>query len=135
MQKIGGWNKELKEELEINITPNINTVPTLFNILNNIISDNLSYKNIIQLENYIFNKGDYEIKLTHQFGNEDVYNFEVEVFNHNLDILKICNDNNLVPDLEKKDNNYWKEYNKKVNLDIKNLDILKIKTIIESYLK
>jgi hypothetical protein len=59
----------------------------------------------------------------------------VEVFNHNLDILKICNDNNLVPDLEKKDNNYWKEYNKKVNLDIKNLDILKIKTIIESYLK
>jgi hypothetical protein len=44
MQKIGGWNKELKEELEINITPNINTVPTLFNILNNIISDKLSYK-------------------------------------------------------------------------------------------
>ncbi len=108
---------------------------TLFNILNNIISDKLSYKNIIQLENYIFNKEDYEIKLTHQFGKEDIYNFEVEVFNHNLDILKICNDNNLVSDLEKKDNNYWKEYNKKVNLDMKNLDILKIKTIIESYLK
>lgn len=103
--------------------------------MNNLVDDKNALKNIIQMENYLFDGDGFELKLTHQYGNDDSYNFEVESTAKNIDVEKICTELGLVPDLSPKDETYWNEFNKKINLDLRKMSRSELEGILKGHMK
>lgn len=134
MQKVGDWNAESRLEIEVPVAGKSNDIYGLYQIITNLLTGHNLKKNIIQLHNTVLTTEHYEVKLTMQKGNEEVYGFEVEVFDHSIDPVEICKQYELVPDLATKDSTYWDEFNKKVNIDIESLSEKSIIEIIESYM-
>lgn len=136
MQKIGDWNAAIREELELDLSiSTAKEVFALWKLLENLlIGDNVK-KTLMQLENKIFDTDKFEIKLTHQFGVRDSYNFEIEVKDVNYDPIAIGQLYGLEPDLSIKDDKYWQEFNEKTNLDINTLSEQDLKEIISQYIR
>jgi len=136
MQKIGDWNAPVREELELDLSiSTANEVFALWKLLENLLVGDNVKKTLMQLENRVFDTNDFEIKLTHQFGMRDAYNFEIEVKNVDEDPVTIGQLYGLEPDLSVKDDKYWQEFNEKTNLDISVLNEQDLKNIISQYVK
>lgn len=136
MQKIGDWNAETREELELDLSiSTVKEVLILWKLLANLLVGDSVEKILIQLENQVFDTDKFEIKLTHQFGSGDVYSFEIEMKDVIHDPIAIGQLYGLEPDLSIKDNRYWQEFNKKTNLDINTLSEQDLRKIIGQYVR
>lgn len=133
MQKVGDWNAASREELSVGLQATAEDVFRVFLILDNILNADTVQKTVIQMESYTFLTDDFEVKLTHQLGGGEAYNFEVETFAEGLDPKEICKEFNLIPDLAPKDAVYWEDFNKRVNLDIRKIGKEQLFDIIRSY--
>lgn len=133
MQKVGNWNAISREELSVGLQVAAEDVFRIFLILDNIMNADTVQKTVIQMENYIFLTNDFEVKLTHQLGGGEAYNFEIETFAEGLDPKDICKEFNLIPDLAPKDAAYWEDFNSRINLDIRKIGQKRLLNIIRSY--
>lgn len=134
IQKKGDWKADTREEIEVELNPNTDAILKNYKILLNLINSNNIETSIIQVENYLFFDVETEIKLTHQFGKKDSYSFEVEVFNHELDLNKICEEFGLK--VIERDNSpeYWKNWSKSINHQASDLNDSDLLELIKKYL-
>jgi hypothetical protein len=134
MQKSGSWTEEVQEEISVCLPKDaviiLNTYKVLLNMLQ---SDNIQ-TSIIQFENFIFDTEEYELKLTHQFGKVDVYNYEIEVKDITKEPKIIALELKLPLNLPENTSEFWKQWNRKVNLSAKDLTDKELLAIISKYL-
>lgn len=134
VQKLGDWNTRERDELEIPLIAEVDTIYSFHKaIIHTLNAKDPSYL-IIQHDNYLFDTDEVEIKLSHQFGKSDKYNFEVELKTEDGDLDKICSELGLQPDNEIKDKAFWDKWNEELNIDVRDLSKEELKKIIASYL-
>lgn len=134
IQKLGAWQDQVKQELCIELQMPAPDIAKLLKIIyNSLDSDNIQ-TTLIQMENYLYNTTDWEVKLTRQAGKVDHYNFEVEAKNDRVDIEEFCTSHGLKPDMTERTEAQWKAHNEKVNLDWAKISEAELIKIIKSYL-
>lgn len=89
---------------------------------------------VMQYENYVWQTGEFEVKLSHQFGTGDKYNFEVETLYGESDLQEILRDLDLTNLVKATDVNFWEKWNEAVNLDGNKLNDEEIRNLIKEYL-
>lgn len=125
----------IANEIQINLGNNVEEIYTHFLFFKHITSntsDRILY--LLRFENLVWDQKDFEIKLTHQFGNKDVYSFEVESKNDKVDLMSTCNELKLPVEDLNLSNEFWDNWNKNVNVDVTNWDEKQIKLTIKEYL-
>ncbi|HJP96536.1 MAG TPA: hypothetical protein VJ843_04145 [Candidatus Saccharimonadales bacterium] len=133
MQKVGDWDAKTREEISVQLLSIPDEIYGHWQILDHMLDAPAVQKRIIQMDSYLFITPRYEIKLTHQSGVSDVYNFEVESFQRNVDPIEVCNEFELKPDLEPKSAEYWEEFNEQVNLNARKMKDEEILQTISFY--
>ena len=135
MQKVHERDESTADENELDIPNNSDYIINLFKTYKVLLQDfeNTHFR-LIRFENLIFDTKDYEIKLTHQFGNDEIYSFEVEAKTEDADIKGFCEKYDLVPDPNASSDEFWVEYNKRVNVDVANWSDEQLREVIEEYL-
>ncbi len=120
LQKVANdLNDTQHSEFELEISNKPEDVLEVFKIFKNLLGHlDTCFLKALQFENLLYRTPSYEVKLTHQFGKSDVYSFEVEVFNNNLDPITISKELGFSIDLTPKDNKFWVNYSARVNLDL-----------------
>ena len=134
MQKIGdiGESKHrIRSEQKVNLHSNIEEVFNTYQILRNLIPGNDSCY-IYQYDNYIFKQDNIEIKLTHQIGKSDKFNFEVEADSKRLN--KTLIDFGLEKLVTVTNTEFWDKWNEELNLNDTDLNEEQIRNLIEKYL-
>lgn len=116
MQKKGGWGDETRVEISTPLDSNPDVIYHAYRTIRNLLPGDNVETSIIQTENTLFQNDKYEIKLTHQSGKTDVYNYEIEVFDHSLNPTDIVKEMNIPIDSPESTPEFWKEWNSKVNL-------------------
>ena len=134
MQKIGDWTSDTRQELEVDFVNNAEEILKLYKLTLNLLNSQNVETLIIQMNNYIFENDKFELKLTHQKGKQDKYNYEIEVFDHNDDPYEIANKLGLKLDLPENTIEYWKKWNKEVNINIKDLSEDEFLAVVSDYL-
>jgi len=128
MQKKGEWKGDTRVEISVPLNCSHDDIFYAYKIIRNLLTGSNVETSIIQTENHIFENADYEIKLTHQFGKTDVYNYEIEVFNHAIDPKEIVKEFNIPINSPENTPEFWKEWSQKVNLQA---DLLSDKELLE----
>lgn len=135
MQKLGEWNSQTKTETEFDLPNSPDQVFKAFQIFRNLLNPGNRQLTVIQIENYIFDTPEFEIKLSHLTGKMDAYSFEVELLNSTAeDILVVCERLGLKPNLDEKGEEFWKNYNSRINFDAANITEEELRRIIGKYL-
>lgn len=136
MQKLGSWEKqqqwsrsERKVDLKSDVEEIFNTY-VIFRVL--IPGDDSCY--IYQHDNYVFKQANFEIKVTHQSGKTNKYNFEVEAIGEDIDLNQILKDLGLFGLTTKTTEQFWNKWNQELNLRDVDLDPQQIKSLIQEYL-
>ncbi len=134
MQKIGGWNDETRQELRLEIEDSPEMALNAFKMIRNLLTGDKIETCLIQNESYIFETKEYEVKLTYQTGKKEVYNYEVEVLDHNLDPREVVKKLGL-PDKEPVVHTpeFWTKWNEEVNLRADDLSDEELLAIIRKY--
>lgn len=89
---------------------------------------------IIRFDNYVILTDDFEIKLSHQTGKSDKYNFEVETLTNKSDLKAILNDLGLSELVTVTDVAFWDNWNQELNLNDRDLSEEQILELIKEYL-
>lgn len=134
MQKVGSWQNHTKQELSVELALPAENIVKLLRIIYNSLDSNNIQTNLIQMENYLYDTDELEIKLTCQLGKSEHYNFEIEAKNNQVDIKEFCAKHGLKPDMTERTEAQWKAHNEKVNLDWTKLPEGELVNIIERYL-
>jgi hypothetical protein len=135
MQKYGDWKSETREEIDLPLPGNPQDIFKAWRIIYNLYEKESRIATIIQTNSITLVFDDkFEIKLTHQFGKEDRYSYEVESLNDNLDPREAINLLGLPVDNSVKDSAFWKDFNNAVNIDALDIDFTEIESIISNYL-
>jgi len=134
VQKVGGWDAKSRVELVTPLAPSVDVVLNAYQTIRNLLKGNEIETSIIQLKSFIFEYSDFEIKLTHQFGKKDVYNYEVEVFNGKLTPLEIASKFEMPINTPENTPEFWKRWNKTVNLSADRLSDTELRSTIANYL-
>src|SRR3990167_6817356 len=71
---------------------------------------------IYQHDNYIFKQPDFEIKLTHQLGKTDKYNFEVEADTTKKELNQLLRELGLFELVTHTNAEFWDKWNEELNL-------------------
>jgi len=130
MQKVGDWNDEKRQELRLEVEDSPEMALIAYKIIRNLLTGDKVETCLIQNENYIFKTEEFEIKLTYQTGKKEMYNYEVEVKDHDLDPREVArkiglpNKESVVHTPE-----FWSKWNDEVNLrvnDLSNEEFLRI---------
>lgn len=135
MQKVGDWNSEAREEIAVILEGKATTVHNVYRMLINLSSGGNLNTYLMQHHNYVWDTPEYEIKLSHQTGKSDKYNFEIEARNNDLDIISVAKELNLRPDLSEKGPDFWAKWNEAVNLDPQELPEGGLLKLLESSLQ
>lgn len=134
IQKVGTWTNLQREEVEVKVN-SFDDFYKLLRIFKNIYETiPNSFATIIQHENYLFEDGDTEIKLTKQFGKNDYYVFEVEAKNSKVNLDRKCKELQLVVTDNFESEEDRKRRNESVNLSFNELAEDKIAKLIQEYL-
>jgi len=137
MQKIGGiGDKKLRvrSEQRIKLPSDSQELFSAYQILRVLIpGDDACY--LYQHDNYIFKQPDFELKITHQIGKTDKYNFEVEVDTKKVDLNKVLKDLGLSEMVTLTSTEFWDKWNEELNLKDNDLDEKQIQDLIEKYLR
>lgn len=134
IQKTGDWKNTNRQEIIIPLPSNPNTVFKMYKIFTNAMRDEEVLTPIMQYINRLFICKDFEIKLTYQFGKNNAYNCEVEVFNLDTEPSKIAKKYGIPIHLPAHTKNFWKKWNERVNLSANNLTDRQLKQLISKYL-
>lgn len=90
---------------------------------------------VMQLENLLFKRQDFEIKLTHQFGEKkDAYTCEIEVVDHSIEPQELAPKYNIPIHLPEQTQDFWKKWNERINLNAGEMSDEELSVIIERYL-
>lgn len=136
MQKVGAWKEREKEEIQYTSKDsNKEKIFELFRILKNYVISGTPHIYIYQYENYVIETEDYELKLSHQFGNGSKYSFEVEAFKDTINLDKIAKSFELEIYSGEKDQKFWDTWNKKGVLNCLEMSDEEIKSIISKYIE
>jgi hypothetical protein len=137
MQKIGGIGDtqlRVRSEQKLKLPSDLQELLSAYQILRVLIpGDDSCY--IYQHDNYIFKQPGFELKITHQIGKTDKYNFEVEVDTKKVDLDKVLKDLGLLDLVTLTNAEFWDKWNEELNLKDSDLDEKQIKDLIEKYLK
>lgn len=133
MQKIGDWDAETRDELEIDIDSTPDSVLGTYKAFRNMITGKSISTSIMQMENYTFSNKQFEIKLTKQTGKEVAYNYEIEVFDDS-NPSDIAKEYSMRVDIPTHTPEFWDAWNERVNLNTDDLDEKELKKIVERYL-
>ncbi|MFZ5365748.1 MAG: hypothetical protein ACOZBZ_00460 [Patescibacteria group bacterium] len=133
IQKVGKWNATSRIEIRTPLPPSSDAVFNAYKTLRNLLKRHKIETSIIQLENWVFERANFEIKLTHQFGKKDVYNYEIEVLSDELSPLDIASKFNMPIDSPLTTPEFWKQWNESVNLYADQLSDDELKNIISNY--
>lgn len=134
IQKVGNWEDDTRNEITVSLPSDAQVIFDMYTILRNAIRDEEVLTPIIQFENRLFKTSDFEIKLTYQFGKRDAYNCEVEVFDSKLEPKEIAEKFDIPIHLPEQSPDFWKKWNKTVNLASTELTDTELLKIIKSYL-
>jgi hypothetical protein len=138
VQKVGDWKNITKgksrTENSISLKKDAKFILVLNKILRNLVKGTNTQNIIMQYENLIWKKADFEIKLTHQFGNGNAYNCEVEVFNNSVKPKDLMKKLDIPIHLPAMSQDFWREWNKKVNLSADGLSNKELLEVIKKYL-
>lgn len=136
MQKIGDvgeGQKRVRSEQRIELKSDLNEILNTYQILRVLIPGEDSCY-IYQHDNYIFKQPTFEIKITHQSGKTDKYNFEVEAIGKNVDLKQILVDLGLFDLVTTTTVDFWNKWNEELNLKDNDLDQKQIQNLISEYL-
>ena len=136
MQKVGGIGDQkvrVRTERTITLTPNPDDLFNTYKILRVLIPGGDSCY-IYQHDNYIFKQPDFEIKLTHQLGKTDKYNFEVEADTTKKELNQLLRDLGLFELVTLTNAEFWDKWNEELNLRDVELTEEKVKDLITGYL-
>jgi len=89
---------------------------------------------IMQYDNYIFRQEKFEIKLTHQIGKTDKYNFEVEAVSETVNLNKILKGLGLLKLVTITNVEFWDKWNDELNLKGTDLNEKQTLELIKKYL-
>lgn len=134
MQKKGEWSGESSFEISVPLIKDPEVILDAYKALRNMLESDNVETSIIQMESFVFDTEEFELKFTYQTGKKDVYNFEIEVKELNLDPKVIAEELGLKLELPGTDSEYWKRFNEEVNLCVKDLNDEEILEIIKKYL-
>lgn len=136
MQKVGDvgeGQKRVRSEQRIVLKSDLNEIFNAYKILRILMpGDDSCY--IYQHDNYIFKQPNFEIKITHQNGKTDKYNFEVETVGKNVDLNQILNDLGLLDLVTTTNVDFWNKWNEELNLKDNDLNQKQIQNLISEYL-
>lgn len=133
MQKLGDWKNYSREELKIEIPTDTQIIFDLYKVFRNMMKNDEVLVPIMQYENRVWKTRDFEIKLTYQFGKTDAYNCEIEVMDTKINPEVVANDLKIPIHLAGQTQDFWKEWNEKINLNAKELPDSKLMEIIQKY--
>jgi len=88
----------------------------------------------MQFESFIWESEGVEIKLTHQFGKSDAYNCEFEVFDDLHKPGDLMKKYNVPINLPTQTEDFWRKWNRKVNLNADELSDEELLEITKKYL-
>ena len=101
-QKVGDWNNESREEIEMPLAKDAEEIQKMYKVLINLCKGGDLRSYTMQHHNLVWDTAEYEVKISHQTGKTDKYNFEIEAKNEEVDIMKIAEELNLKADLSEK---------------------------------
>jgi len=137
MQKIGGIGDtqlRVRSEQRLKLPSDLEELFNAYQILRVLIpGDDSCY--IYQHDNFIFKQSDFELKITHQIGKTDKYNFEVEVDTKKVELNKVLKDLGLLEMVTLTNVEFWDKWNEELNLRDSELNEGQIKDLIKGYLE
>lgn len=136
MQKVGGIGDQkirVRTERKIALRATMEDIFNTYKIFRVLIPGDDSCF-IYQHDNYLFRQPGFELKMTHQLGKTDKYNFEVEVDTTKVNLDEILKQLNLDDKVTLTDAEFWDKWNKELNL--RDIDLTEdgIKELIKKYL-
>ena len=138
IQKVGDWKNittgKSRTEITIALQKDAKNILNLYKVLRNLNKDTNVQNIVMQYESYLWKIDDYEIKLTHQFGKSEAYNCEVEVFSDSLNPENLAKKYNIPIHLPTQTQDFWRKWNKNVNLLAEGLTDTDLLKIIKKYL-
>lgn len=138
MQKVGDWKNITKgksrTEISIPLPSDVDVVAGLYRIIRNLMKGPKIENIVMQFESFIWESEGIEIKLTHQFGKSDAYNCEFEVFDSKHKPEDLMNKFDVPINLPKQTEDFWRKWNKKVNLNADELSEEELLEIIKKYI-
>lgn len=136
MQKVGIWEMSRKwsrNEQRINLLSDVEEIFNAYQIIRVLVPDEGSCY-IAQFDNYTFKQSEFEIKLTHQTGKTNKYNFEVEADTSKKDLYLLLQDLGLSEMVTITDTEFWDKWNEELNLKDTDLEENEIRRMISQYL-
>lgn len=138
MQKVGDWKNITKgisrTEISIPLPSNAEVIMGLYQIIGNLTKGSKIENIVMQFISCIWKSGGVEIKLTHQFGKSDAYNCEFEVFDSKHKPEDLMKKLNVPINLPTQTEDFWRKWNKKVNLNANKISDKKLLEIVKKYL-
>jgi hypothetical protein len=135
IQKVGDWKKQNRQEITIPLPADPKIIFDMYKVFMNAMRDEKVLTPIMQYENRLFKGKDFEIKLTYQFGKQDAYNCEIEVFDLTLEPEDLANKYHIPIHLPAQTQDFWKKWNETVNLSATELSDEELLGIISKYTK
>jgi len=136
MQKIGKWeetHKWARSEQCVKLSADSQEIFSAYKILR-VLFPGENVCHIMQYDNYIFKQDKFEIKLTHQSGKTDKYNFEVEANSKDMDFDGLLEDLGLSKLMTITSVEFWDKWNEELNIKDTDLSDEQIEDLIKKYL-
>jgi len=133
IQKVGDWKNittgKSRTEITVTLQKDAKDILNLYKVLQNLNKDTNVQNIVMQYESFLWKIDDHEIKLTHQYGKSNAFNCEVEVFNDSLSPENLAKKYNIPIHLPTQTQDFWRKWNKNVNIlaeELTDTDLLKI---------
>lgn len=141
MQKVkkseDGSGHFVKDEISYAIPSTVDAVYNAFLTYTNLLQAKYHQQLIrllVQTENYVWQLPDYELKISHQFGQNDYYTFEIEALTADCDLARVQETLGLTTTANFASTERKLFRQSSVDLDADKLSETEIKTIISDYL-
>jgi hypothetical protein len=136
MQKVGDWENVtqwVRKERHVKLGSDAGQIFNAFKILRQLLPPQEPCQ-FIQFDNYVFKTEAFEIKLSHQKGKSNKYNFEVESLNDESGLDEILKDLKLDNLVTVTDVKFWDKWNVELNVSDRDLSDEEIRDLIKEYL-
>ena len=149
MQKVGQWegvSQWDRSEIHLKLASDPQQIFNAYKILRNLLPEH-EVCHFIRFDNFVFRQPDFEIKLAHQSGKSNKYNFEVEFLNDQAELDKhraqlddksdldvILKSLGLTDLVTVTNEEFWNKWNEELNLSDMDLKEEQIIELIKEYL-
>ncbi|OGZ27962.1 MAG: hypothetical protein A2365_02825 [Candidatus Nealsonbacteria bacterium RIFOXYB1_FULL_40_15] len=136
IQKVGTWEgvtKWARTEQRVSLPSDTQEIFNVYQIFR-VLVPGKNTCHILQHDNFLFKQPGFEIKLTHQYGKTDKYNFEVEANNQKTNLARILDSLGLTKLVTVTDTKFWDKWNGELNLKDTDLSTKQIQDLIKKHL-